>query len=354
MNTKNIQKVLLALGAIGFVIGAFFYFRKPKMNFAAQVPVAVQYYKVKKGEINQKESFVGKVRTCESVALSPEVSGRIVSMKNDGSKVKKGEVIVQLNDKEAYGRLVSANGSKKKEESKLESIRKLYSSGFRSLNHLRESEADFEREKGRSIEADSNFEKHKIKAPFDGVIGLQKQSIGSVVNPNTKLVNVTNLENLQVEFSIPENILSKTGGMSKIKEAQILITIEGDLIPIEGFFSAAETVIDQETNGVLVRVMIPGISQLDKSVSPGQFASVNIDVGKKSGILVVPNSAVQNVQGANFVFKIVDGTAVQMPVKVGIQDESRSEILEGLAQDDFVIASGQYKITDGQPVVEEK
>jgi membrane fusion protein, multidrug efflux system len=354
MNKKIIKNIVLIFGFLGLFSGSFFYFRKPKLNFAVQTPVAVQYYKVRKGEINQKESFVGKVRTFESVALSSEVSGRIVSMKKDGSKVKKGEVIVQLNDKEAYGRLVSAKGSKKKEESKLESIKKLFDSGFRSLNHLRESEADFEREKGRSIEAESNFEKHKITAPFDGVIGLQKQSIGAVVNPNTKLVNVTNLENLQVEFSIPENILYKNGGINKIKEAQILITVEGDLIPIEAYFSASETVIDQETNGVLVRVLIPGLSQLDKTISPGQFANVNIDVGKKEGVLVVPNSAIQNIQGANLVYKIVDGIAVQMPVKVGVQDESKSEILEGLSQDDYVIASGQYKITDGQPVVEEK
>ena len=83
---------------------------------------------------------------------------------------------------------------------------------------------------------------------------------------------------------------------------------------------------------------------------PGMFVRVRVIVGERSNALLVPEEAIVP-QGAEFyVFKVVDGAARRVPVKIGVRRDAMVEILDGLAAGDQVVTAGMRLSRDGQPV----
>ncbi len=355
LDIKNFDRkqTLIAIGIIGLLISSVVYFSKGSQTLDSNVKIAVSTENVKVDSISIKSTFIGKIRTAQSVTLSSEVVGKITYMKPDGASVQKGESILKLDDQEAQGKYMVALGKKSEEELKLNTIKLLHKEGFRTENHVKEQEAKYQTAQGHLMEAKAYLNKHEIKAPFNGVIGLQNQSIGTTINQHTKLITVSNFDNLEIEFVVPEEKARDMGGADRIKTSEIFVTIDGHLLPIEAQFSAYETVIDSETQAISVRARL-NRTEDNKSIVPGQLGKVILNLGSKDNVLTVSDSAVEISHGTNFVYKIVKGMAIQIPVKVGIRDGSKIEIISGLSEGDEVVTSGQFRLSDGQSVQVEK
>lgn len=343
-----ITTILLALVVI---IGSFFIIKKNNQDKFQDAPMLVNTEMVKRDTINMKKTFNGKVRSSESVTLTSEVVGKVVAMKKDGAFVKKGEIILELDSTEANGKYMIALGKKNEEDLKLKTTLNLFKEGYRTQNHLDEQRAKYQTAQGHLMEAEAYLNKHKIKAPFDGVIGLQTQSIGATINQHTKLITITNLSNLQIEFLVSENELRNLGGIEQIKNAEIFVTLDGQLLPIEAEFSAYETVIETETNAIAVRAKLRTTSS--GQATPGQLGHVTVRIGNKENVLTTSESAVETTHGVHYVYKVVQNLALQTPVKVGVKDGNKVEILAGLQEGDIVITSGHHRIHDGMTVKSE-
>lgn len=351
IKAKNKKTIILSMLVIGALITSGVYIIKHHNKDSFQdAPMVVNIEKAKLDMINIKANFIGKIRTSESVTLTSEVVGKIVNMKKDGTFVKKGELILELDATEAEGKYMVALGKKNEEEMKLHMTEAMFKEGFKTENHVKEQKARYQTALGHLMEAQAYLNKHKIRAPFDGVIGLQNQSLGATINMHTKLVTVTNLNNLQVEFVISGSELRKLGGIEQIKAAEILFTLDGQLLPIYASFSAYETVVDAETNAISVRANLNLENQI---ASPGQLGNVTLNIGNKENVLTVPESAIESTHGGSYVYKVVNGTAIQTAVKVGIKDENKVEILSGLSEGDLIVSSGQRRLYDGQSVIGE-
>jgi membrane fusion protein (multidrug efflux system) len=355
LDIKNFDRkqTLIAIGIIGLLISSVVYFSKGSQTLDSNVKIAVSTENVKVDSISIKSTFIGKIRTAQSVTLSSEVVGKITYMKPDGASVQKGESILKLDDQEAQAKYMVALGKKSEEELKLNTIKLLHKEGFRTENHVKEQEAKYQTAQGHLMEAKAYLNKHEIKAPFNGVIGLQNQSIGTTINQHTKLITVSNFDNLEIEFVVPEEKARDMGGADRIKTSEIFVTIDGHLLPIEAQFSAYETVIDSETQAISVRARL-NRTEDNKSIVPGQLGKVILNLGSKDNVLTVSDSAVEISHGTNFVYKIVKGMAIQIPVKIGIRDGSKIEIISGLSEGDEVVTSGQFRLSDGQSVQVEK
>lgn len=350
-NLKKIDRKKLAIYILAgtLTIGSIVYFAAGNNKQENQMMVSVTAETAKLEDINVKSNFVGKIRTAESVTLTSEVVGKIIYMKPDGSVVQKNELILELDSTEAEGRYMTALGYKNEEELKLNTVLALYKENYKTKTHLEEQQAKYQTAQGRLLEASANLNKHKIRAPFKGVIGLHTQSLGATVNQHSKLITVTSLENLQVEFVVSESELRNIGGVENIKNATIFVTIEGHLLPIQAKFAAYETVIDAETNAVAVRAYLEK-NEDTKTIVPGQLAKVLLNIATKENVVTIPESAVETTQGVTAVYKVINGIAVQMAIKTGIKDGERVEVLSGVEEGDVVITSGQYRLSDGQKV----
>jgi membrane fusion protein (multidrug efflux system) len=88
----------------------------------------------------------------------------------------------------------------------------------------------------------------------------------------------------------------------------------------------------------------------DHMLKGGMFARVEVLVGKHPNALQIPIDAVSRLEDAQYVYVVREGTAVRVPVEIGVRDENLVEITKGLNGSEEVIVSGKDLVHDGTPV----
>jgi membrane fusion protein (multidrug efflux system) len=182
-----------------------------------------------------------------------------------------------------------------------------------------------------------------ISAPFDGVVGLRKVSVGDFVNVGQDIVNLEQIDPLKADFRVAELYLGAVRPGQRIE-------LEVDAFPSEAFKGevyAIDPLIDESGRSILLRARLPNP---DNVLRPGLFARVTLVLNERDGAIQVPEQALVPQGQDQYVFRVVDGKAAFTKVKVGIRREGMVEVLEGLGPEDEVVTAGQLKIRDGAEV----
>ncbi len=191
-----------------------------------------------------------------------------------------------------------------------------------------------------------------VKAPVDGLVGKTEVDVGNLVGRGepTLLTTISRIDPISVEIRVSEaDILQyqkkRREGADRAVSDLTLFFSDGSEHPHKGKVAMVDRNIDPKTGTLLVRVDFPNP---DKSVRPGQFARV---VGVRELLvdaLLVPQSAVQELQGG-FRLLVVDADNVARvkTVKAGARKGKLWLIAEGLEADDRVIVEGRQKVKDG-------
>jgi membrane fusion protein, multidrug efflux system len=115
----------------------------------------------------------------------------------------------------------------------------------------------------------------------------------------------------------------------------------------EGKVTRFSYALDDATKTMITEVELPNPQ---RELRPGMFATARMAVQTKANALVVPTDAVLVEKQKTSVFKVVDGKAKKVAVKVGFNDGTSVEILEGVNADDPIILVGKLPLNDGQAV----
>ena len=190
----------------------------------------------------------------------------------------------------------------------------------------------------------------KITAPFDGVITQRFLDNGAFVPAatsgsaqNAALFTVADASVIRAQVAMPEVEAALT-----LKGQPVKISVEA--LPGKTFdatVSRTATVIDEATRTMLVEADLPN---KDGTLRPGMYATIKVGVEHHDRTLTVPAEALAMEKTNAFVFKIADGKAKKTAVKLGFNDGTNAEVLEGIAEGDAVILVGKATFTDGQPV----
>jgi membrane fusion protein (multidrug efflux system) len=187
------------------------------------------------------------------------------------------------------------------------------------------------------------LEKTRIVAPFSGIVGLRRVSVGEYITAGQALVNLEEIDPVKADFRVPEKFLPA------IRVGQT-IHIKIDAFPdetFEGKVYAIDPRLDVAGRSLLVRAILPN---KDQRLRPGLFARVTVLLQLKEDALSVPEQAIVPQGDSQYVFKIVDGKVQLTKVVIGTRREGRVEIVEGLDVGDEVVTAGQLKIRHGSAV----
>jgi membrane fusion protein (multidrug efflux system) len=309
--------------------------------FAARLPVDVMI--IQPQLLENKIITTGTLLANEEVQLKPEIAGRVTDVLfTEGSSVKKGEVLVKINDNELKAQL---DGKKveEKQASDLEArARHLF-----DMKGISQEEYDKTANALKMIQAqreviEAQLAKTEITAPFDGIIGLRYVSPGSFVTTSTLVATMQDVDPIKVEFSVPEKYAKS------IKRGTGITMQVGDSPKeYQGDIYAAESKIDLETRTIKARAKIPNP---DGDLIPGSFAKVEITLERMPDALVVPSEAIIPELSGEKVFVCVNGKVKSVPVKTGIRTENNTQIVEGLNPQDTLILTGLLQLGDGKAV----
>ncbi len=309
---------------------------------AAAAPVEV--VELKPTTVKEDLQAVGALRSNESVMLRPEVSGRIASINfRDGQPVKRGQVLVALDAALNEAEVAQARAELELARNNLKRTEDLARKSFVSSSAQEQAAANVEVLAARLKLAEARLAKMRVVAPFDGVVGIRRVSVGDYVKDGADLVNIEDIAQLKVDFRLPER------HFAQLKVGQT-VEVVADALPgsrYRGTIDAINPRIDASGRSLEVRARL---ANTDGRLRPGMFARVRVIVGERQSALMVPEEAIVPLGDDFFVYTVADDKARRVRVKLGVRRDAMVELLEGVKAGDRVVTAGMRVRRDGQPV----
>ncbi len=308
---------------------------------SSKLPVETLVLKI--GKLDNKLVITGSVLPNESLELSSETSGKITGIFfREGNKVKKGDVLLQINDEEIRAELEKQKNNRKLNEDNEFRQRKLLEKDAISqeeydnaLNRLNITLSDI-----KVLEA--QLQKSRITAPFDGVIGLRSVSEGAYITPGSVVATLYNISPAKIEFAVPGRY------STQVSEGKLIrFTIESDVKVFEGKVYALEPRIDPATRTLKLRALADNSNGM---LLPGQFVKVELILQTISNAILAPTEAVIPEQDGKKVFILENGKAKEVRIETGIRSNTDLEVLSGLQPNDTLITTGMLQLRSGMEV----
>jgi membrane fusion protein (multidrug efflux system) len=287
---------------------------------------------------------VGSLRSDESLQVSSEVAGRIAEIVfKEGEEVKAGDVLVKLDEALARADVEDVRARLALAQSNFDRAQSLSRSGSGTERALDETRSALQTAQAGLQLGETRLSKLTITAPFPGRVGLRGLSVGTYVTPGTPIVNLEKIDQLKLDFRVPETVFTAVSTGQDIE-----MTV--DAYPGRVFGGKVYAIDPQvDVNGRALRVRAR-VDNADRTLLPGLFARVIIKGLDERQVVRVPESAVVPRGQDKFVFSIVGGKAKENKVTLGRRRAGEVEILEGLQAGTQVITSGQSNLSDGAAV----
>lgn len=369
MASKAIYTVIAALGIAAASGAAWWYQNKPSKPAAegASAPAAgasqpngaagparppsVEVARVETTRITDEAQAVGSLRSRQSVVLKPEVSGRVTRLNfRDGEKVRRGQLLVQLDDQLPLAQLAQARAELSIAQANHKRNQELVAQNFISQRSVDESAANLQVAQAKLALAQATAARLRIVAPFDGIAGIRNINVGDYLKDGAEIVNIEDIEAIFVDFRLPERF------QTKAQRGQTAL-VEIDALPGRKYVAVVQAIdplVDANGRSIGIRGCI---DNRNMELRPGMFARITAVFGQRDNARVIPEEAIVPQAGRQYVFRLVDGPdqdtkiAQRVEVKVGLRQPGRVEINQGLQPGDVVVTAGQQRIQkDGMPV----
>lgn len=290
-------------------------------------------------------SAVGTLRADESVVIRPEIAGRIAEIRFDeGQRVARGALLATLDAGEARAQLASATAQARLDAQRLERAEDLHKKNFISPQGLDEARSNAARSAAAVREIQARLAKSELRAPFAGVVGLRSVSVGAFVAAGTDIARLEKMDQLKMDFRVPESYISRVRAGQKVKAAVDAYADED----FAGAIYAIEPGIDEGTRTILVRARV---ANPELKLRPGMFARVNLQLGTREKAVWVPEQAIVPKGRDSFVFRVANGKADMVKVQVGIRRPGEVEVTSGIAGGDLVVTDGTLRLFPGAAVM---
>lgn len=287
---------------------------------------------------------VGSLRSDESVIVRAEQSGRITALNFiEGQPVRKGQMLVQLDDSVARAELEQARANQKLGKAKFDRAAELKERNFISGQAKDEAENVMRVADAAVSLADAKLAKLTIKAPFSGTVGLRTASLGDYVKDGQDIVNLEKTDPIKVDFKVPEIFQSKIAVGQALSVA--LDALPGK--PFTGKVYAVNPQLDTAGRAVVLRAQMDNRTGVLK---PGMFARVRLTLTDTGETVVVPEQSVAMQGEDQIMFKVVDGRAMRTKVEVGQRRDGKVEIVDGVSGNDTIVVAGWQRLRDGAAV----
>lgn len=307
-------------------------------------PVTVEVADARMATAANDIRAIGSLQSDEAVKLAPEIAGRVSEIVfAEGRPVKQGDIIVKLDDALARAELAQAKARLELAAANNQRARTLSRSGNVTERTSDEAQANFETATAERELAQARLDKHVLRAPFDGVAGVRTVSVGAFVTAGMQIVNIEKIDQLKVDFKVPELYLSAI----KIRQQ---IELQVDAFPdrtFTGEIYAINPLIDVNGRALQIRARL---ANTDQTLRPGLFARVLVKGLATREVVIVPEAAILPRGGDTFVYRVESGKAFETRVKTGERKNGEVEILEGLLGQAVIVVAGQQKLRDGSPV----
>jgi membrane fusion protein (multidrug efflux system) len=332
-----------------------------KMAAAGPPPEAVGSAIVQQSAWEHTLSAVGSVTAVESVAVSNDAPGVVKRIRfESGDVVKRGQILVELDTSTEQAQLSTAKAHLKLAREVAARERKLIVTGASTGEQRDRAESELKTAEGEVGTVEAAIEHKTVRAPFAGKLGIRAVNVGQYLGPGTTVTTLDALDELFVDFSVPQEELGKlTVGLPVRIEAQ------GTREAVMGKLAAIDPAVDRLTRNVKLRATLGNVKNVLRA---GMYVRVSIVLPEREPVVFVPATAIVHAAYGDSLFVVEpklpgspgmaltpDGKVVRVArqrfVRLGQARGDFVVVAEGIHAGKEVVSAGAFKLRNGAPIV---
>lgn len=357
---RSTRVFLMVIALILAACGAKPEAQKSKASQTSNKPLLItqeDLLSVQNAELASGPVITGSIQPERKADLRSEIATTILQvLKENGESVKKGELLVRLDDTTLRDNLQSAEEAARassqtleQAERQLQRLKTLRASGMTSMQQLEDAEvrrnnaqSDLVAAKARAVSARQQLQRTEVRAPFDGVVSERKVSPGDTALVGKELVKVIDPASMRFEGLV---VADKATGVKVGQKVSFRVNGYADQL-----FSGSVKRVDVAANATTRQVEV--LVALDQAQQPrmsGLYAEGRIEVATSS-TLMLTGSAIVKEGDSSFVWRVKDGVVNKVAIKLGERDARRGDfvVLAGLSVGDKVIRNPLSSLKEGQ------
>lgn len=348
----------------------------------------------------------GNIHADKDIMILPPMPGKVKTIKvKDGDRVKKGDVLFTLDEKDIQKQIDQAkigydmakiNYSMGQDQSSLsqdsfertkaltdsvlangreslENTKKLYELGAVSKSQLDQAEIALQQQEAQmqaqldqaqmgasdkvsdlsSIQlqqaelaynqAKSALDNTVITSPINGIVTGSIIQVGSMASNAQPSMSIVDMDNVYVRIHVVDGLINK---LTEGQEVNLIIpAISANHINVH--IDSINPIPDPRTQLYPIKIYI---ENQDGTIKPGMFTNVEIPLDVKNSVLSIPSQAVIISGDKSLVYIVDDGKALEREIQVGLDTGKEVEVLKGLNEKDMVIIKGHNYVKNGESV----
>jgi membrane fusion protein (multidrug efflux system) len=346
--------MFVAVAAVGALAGAC----KKDAPPPAPPPPEVAVVKVEPSRVPTTFDFTGEVQPYRRVEVRARVDGVIESRPfTEGATVKPGQVLYRIDPirpQAAYRSALARSQNAKRTLERLEPLLAQHAVAQQDVDNAR---AELEQAEGDLAEAKKNLEDAVVRAEISGRVGRTNLEVGArVTGPSDLLTTIDVLDPIYVSFRPSAQQLLEWQQNPEARKLiqpgsplKVTVTLpNGSKLPATGKLDFVSPSLDAATGTQEFRALF---KNPDRLLLPGQFVQVRLEGFSRDSALALPQRAVQQALGRQFVYVVGQGdTVAARDVQPGPWSGNLWIIDKGLDPGDLVIVDGTQKAAPGRPV----
>jgi membrane fusion protein (multidrug efflux system) len=358
MKRRMITMLLIVGVVLVLVFGGYLFkqhFMDGMLSHYEMPPVTVASATAKSEHWQPYLTAVGSLVAINGVDVTPQASG-IISQINfkSGATVKKGDVLIQIDDQVEQANLKDYNAQLKLAELTYKRALELYKKEAGSKSDVDTDYANLEAAQANALVTKTQIAYKRVEAPFDGKLGIRQVDVGQYISPGNPIVTLQSLDPLYVHFALPEQSIKQVHVGQKIAVS----TGANSKQLVYGKINAISSQVDASSRSFKVQAQIPNS---DHVLLPGMFAHVNVYLPAQDQVVTIPQTAVNYNLYGNIVYvlekqanKTAAGKVVYhakiVYVTTGERQGDKVTVKKGLKAGDVVASAGQIKLNNSDRV----
>lgn len=312
-------------------------------------PISVTVAEARSAQWNRRVRAVGTLVAYQGVNITTEESGIVTSINfKSGDEVETGSLLIELDNRTEMANLESARAQFEADNSQYQRLLKLKDQSFVTRNDIDTQASLVDISAARINVAKTALSKKRIYAPFSGKLGIRRVDLGQYVAPGTTIVTLLSLDQLYLDFTLPESNFKDLVGDQ-------LIEFKVRSYPEQTFSARVETwnpQLDANTRNISIRAIVDNRQRL---LAPGMFADMQVRSRRQVPVVTVPETAIfYNIYGqAVYILEQPEATEndpepdfrlAARQVEVAYRNDGVAGIASGIVAGNRVVTSGQLKL----------
>ncbi len=309
-------------------------------------PMPVEIARASVQKVTDRFEAVGTIEANEAITVVSEIDGTIEDLPfQEGTFIRKGSIIAQLDDDQPAAEVARAEALHAQSHVMYDRVKSVVDQKAGTPQDLDDAAAGLKVADANLSLAKARLAKTRVLAPFDGIIGARRVSIGAFLRAGQEITELANIDDIRINFSAPERLLSQLARGATVSVS----TTAYPGYTLEGKILAIEPVLDPTTRSARI---VAHVSNPGRKFRPGMSANIAAVVSERDSAVTIPNQAVFANGDQSFVFLVKpDSTVALAPLRLGTRTADVVEVVQGLTPGTTIVQAGHQKLVEGAKVI---